>query len=122
MIWKQRDDSPGGGNLDSIDSRIDSVLDAARDVARQSDELMSALEAAKQRLLGTGHPTPEAASPVEPSRSQPELPGDSGSSEGPRLLATQMAVSGSSRDEITARLREEFGIDDASAILDDIGI
>ena len=43
-------------------------------------------------------------------------------SEGARLLATQMAVAGSTRDEIAWRLREEFGIQDASAILDEIGI
>jgi hypothetical protein len=43
-------------------------------------------------------------------------------SEGARLLATQMAVAGSTRDEIAWRLREEFAIHDASAILDEIGI
>jgi hypothetical protein len=39
---------------------------------------------------------------------------------GARLLATQMAVSGSSRDEIAERLRTEFGIEDSTAILDAI--
>jgi hypothetical protein len=43
-------------------------------------------------------------------------------SEGARLLATQMAVAGSTRDEIAWRLREEFAIHDPSAILDEIGI
>jgi hypothetical protein len=43
-------------------------------------------------------------------------------SDGARLLATQMAVAGSSRDEIAYRLHEEFGIQDATAILDEIGI
>jgi vacuolar-type H+-ATPase subunit H len=43
-------------------------------------------------------------------------------SEGARLLATQMAVAGSTRDEIAWRLREEFGIQDATGILDEIGI
>jgi hypothetical protein len=33
-----------------------------------------------------------------------------------------MAVAGSNSDEIAYRLREEFGIDDATAILDEIGI
>jgi hypothetical protein len=41
-------------------------------------------------------------------------------SAGARLLATQMAVAGSSRDEIESRLRNEFGIDDAEAMLDSI--
>jgi hypothetical protein len=128
MIWKQRDDSrPGGGKPDSIDSRIDSVLDAARAVAKQSDELISALDAVERRLLDTDRPIPEPASPIrrgqpEPELPRSELPSDSATFEGARLLATQMAVAGSSRDEIAARLLEEFGIEDASTILDEIGI
>lgn len=39
---------------------------------------------------------------------------------GARLLATQMAVSGASREEIEARLRRGFEIDDSSEILDAI--
>jgi hypothetical protein len=41
-------------------------------------------------------------------------------SDGARLLAAQMAVAGSSRQEIEARLRDEFGIDDAGPLLDGI--
>jgi vacuolar-type H+-ATPase subunit H len=43
-----------------------------------------------------------------------------GTPAGARLLATQMAVSGSSRAEIEARLRDGFAITDAGAILDAI--
>jgi len=43
-----------------------------------------------------------------------------GTSAGARLLATQMAVSGSSREEIEARLRNGFEIEDTNAILDAI--
>ena len=39
---------------------------------------------------------------------------------GARLLATQMAVSGSSREEIEQRLRNGFEIEDTGAILDAI--
>ena len=39
---------------------------------------------------------------------------------GARLLATQMAVSGSSREEIAERLRNGFEIEDTDAILDAI--
>jgi hypothetical protein len=77
-------------------------------------------------------PAPPAPQPSEPPQfSEPQAPPDapqapmsdsSGVSEGARLLATQMAVAGSTRDEIAWRLREEFGIHDASAILDEIGI
>jgi vacuolar-type H+-ATPase subunit H len=50
------------------------------------------------------------------------LSGNSAVSEGARLLATQMAVAGSSREKIASRLQEEFGIQDPRPILDEIGI
>ncbi|HEY2479942.1 MAG TPA: hypothetical protein VGI17_14600 [Solirubrobacterales bacterium] len=43
-----------------------------------------------------------------------------GTPAGARLLATQMAVSGSSREEIAARLRSGFAISDTRSILDAI--
>jgi cell division septum initiation protein DivIVA len=59
--------------------------------------------------------------PVEagPAPGEPAAPRRSGSA-GARLLATQMAVSGSSREEIEARLRRDFDIGDTSEILDAI--
>jgi len=39
---------------------------------------------------------------------------------GARILATQMAVSGSSREEIAERLRSDFDIEDTSEMLDAI--
>lgn len=71
---------------------------------------------------------PPARGSVDPSAQQapgaPQAPPQDPTrvSEGARLLATQMAVAGSTRDEIAWRLREEFAIHDASAILDEIGI
>lgn len=59
----------------------------------------------------TAEPQPAGPAPVPP-RAPP--------SDGARLLATQMAVGGSSRSEIENRLRNEFGIEDATAILDGI--
>ncbi len=59
-------------------------------------------------------PPPPAAPPIA-SVSKEATPSD-----GARLLAAQMAVAGSSRDEIEARLRKEFGIEDAGPILDGI--
>jgi cell division septum initiation protein DivIVA len=47
-------------------------------------------------------------------------PAPNGGSAAARLLATQMAVSGSSRGEIEARLRDGFEIEDTSEILDAI--
>lgn len=54
----------------------------------------------------------------EPSGKPPRVsnPGTAGT----RLLVTQMAMSGSSRDEIESRLRHELGVQDAAPILDAI--
>jgi vacuolar-type H+-ATPase subunit H len=75
-------------------------------------------------------PTPEpvaqevpapAAEPDPAPDFDPEPPADvSRPQAGARLLATQMAVSGSSRAEIEARLRDGFAISDTRAILDAI--
>ena len=64
-------------------------------------------------------PAQESTPPPPP---QPDTqPGTGASpSDGARLLAAQMAVAGSSREEIETRLREEFGIEDAGPILDGI--
>ena len=73
----------------------------------------------------TGTPEPEsprrrdACAPAAPRIPRPgERRGSTPA--GARLLATQMAVSGSSRAEIEARLRNGFAIDDTRAILDAI--
>jgi hypothetical protein len=74
-------------------------------------------------------PPPGAAQPSAPAGAAPaqgpftapaaQPPGVT-PSDGARLLAAQMAVAGSSREEIEARLRGEFGIQDAGPILDGI--
>jgi hypothetical protein len=58
--------------------------------------------------------------PVEPEPAPESPPGRRSTSAGARLLATQMAVSGSSRAEIEQRLRGNFEIEDTSEILDAI--
>lgn len=62
-----------------------------------------------------------AASHLRPVETHPEqqVPRRDASA-GARLLATQMAVSGSSREEIEERLRSGFEIEDTTEILDAI--
>jgi vacuolar-type H+-ATPase subunit H len=68
--------------------------------------------------------TPAESSPAgqPPPASGHPPPGTLGSqpSEGARLLATQMAVAGSSREEIEGRLQHEFGIRETGPMLDAI--
>lgn len=58
---------------------------------------------------------------AEGDRGEPTAPAPGrGAAAGARLLATQMAVSGADREEIAARLRKGFEIEDPDAILDAI--
>ena len=59
-------------------------------------------------------------SPAAEKAAGPQPPVANGGSAAARLLATQMAVSGSSRGEIETRLRDGFEIEDTSEILDAI--
>lgn len=63
---------------------------------------------------------PVAAAPDPAPAPPPSAQGDQGSAAAARLLATQMAVSGASREEIDARLRTGFEIEDTASILDAI--
>jgi vacuolar-type H+-ATPase subunit H len=80
----------------------------------------SATEAPPRRAGLTAVPSPESGR-RGPDPSDPGVGGE-GAPRDPakaaRLLATQMAVAGSSREEIESRLRDELGIDDPGSILD----
>jgi hypothetical protein len=74
-----------------------------------------------------GDPEPAVEAEAEPPPPVPDpLPADPetghlpGTSEGVRLIATQMAIAGSSRPEIERRLRIQFGVRDADHALDEI--
>lgn len=118
--------------LGEISDLTDSLVAQAEDIAGRSAQLVASLEEAKRRLAG-GEP---AAAPVRanhltavaaveesvvavPTTPQSEN-GEAVTPAGARLLATQMAVSGSSRTEIDARLRNGFDIEDTASILDAI--
>jgi hypothetical protein len=171
----QRADDLADERVRVVSDLTDTLIRQAELVRRQSDELLSALDAARNELasrigqeLSAGSPPPAqqtqasqeqstptaqapqvphlqpveserpdlqaVKSPEEPAQAQaPKAPvsqppppahpigsAEGAPSDGARLLAAQMAVAGSSRQDIEARLREEFGIQDASPILDGI--
>jgi vacuolar-type H+-ATPase subunit H len=122
--------------LGSLSDLTDSLIAQAEAIRSQSERLAFSLLEAKRRL---GADSAEAGEPHEPSRpshltavdpvegptaSAPadlrSAAGEAGTPAGARLLATQMAVSGNSREEIEAKLRNGFDIEDTAAILDAI--
>jgi vacuolar-type H+-ATPase subunit H len=98
---------------------------------RVDDEPEEPVSHEGEELNGNGSAGPAAEPPaprltaVEPPPPEHPLGGfgagrGGGTPAGARLLATQMAVSGSTREEIAARLRNGFEIEDTDAILDAI--
>jgi hypothetical protein len=104
-----------------------------------ADELLSPRgPAVADALAGTGpeappetpaearpEPEPEAGepasvSPLRPAEEPPAPEPSTGDLDAARLAAIQMAVAGSTRDEVQAHLRERFGLEDVTAILDDV--
>jgi hypothetical protein len=120
---------------------IETLLGQALSLRREAESLQATLEEARERIEPAGEDT-AAAEPEEPFEpavgDEPEAPaprlravvveetaaveegGRRSDAAGARLLATQMAISGSSREEIAHRLRNGFEIEDTDAILDAI--
>jgi cell division septum initiation protein DivIVA len=128
------------GRGEEVAELLDTLLGQAVSLRREAERLQATLEAARAQLGGEGSPAPAppreeppeaprlravqsaeapAAEPrvVEPAT---ELESRRADASGARLLATQMAVSGSSREEIAQRLRNGFESEDPDAILDAI--
>lgn len=130
--------------LGSLTDLTDSLIVQAEAIQAQAQQLLASLAEAKRRIgaeggaeAGDGGPTPirgSHLSAVEPVEEPPAAiatppaderrgaaaPEDSGTPAGARLLATQMAVSGNTREEIEERLRNGFEIEDTASILDAI--
>jgi hypothetical protein len=128
--------------LASVAELTDSIAAQAEHIRQHSERLLELLEAARGELEA-GRPSVAGGAPARPPAEAearvahlsavapveepeagldraPEPPADRATPAGARLLATQMAVSGSSREEIEARLRNGFEIEDTAAILDAI--
>jgi hypothetical protein len=109
-----------------ISGLVDSLLRQANALREEAERLQAALEDARDRIdPERREELPEQAEvlTLRTEALEEELPANAepgASASGARLLATQMAVSGSSREEIAERLRNGFGIEDTAAILNAI--
>lgn len=119
------------GRFGELSDLVDSLLGQAVSLRREAVQLQATLEEAKARIEGGEPPrrpefpqeepeAPRLRAVGEPEASGSEDGARSADAAGARLLATQMAVSGSSREEIELRLRNGFQVEDPDAILDAI--
>jgi hypothetical protein len=117
--------------IDDAEARAQEHLDEAlsradRIVAERLRELADQLDppAGEERRGAHLQPVVKAADTVveyeQDAGEEESLTPRRAGSAGARLLATQMAVSGASREEIETRLRSGFEIDDTDEILDAI--
>jgi cell division septum initiation protein DivIVA len=117
--------------VEAAEQAATKVIDDAEEQARRQISEAGAradrIVAERLRALADELDPPASAGQREPhlrpvsAVPQQEAPaGPRSGSAGARLLATQMAVSGSSREEIAERLRSGFDIADTSEILDAI--
>jgi vacuolar-type H+-ATPase subunit H len=127
-----------GDRLAELGELTGSLISQAEAVRAQSERLIAALEEARLQLgpeREPGQPDRRAqdssrplhltavdpvAGPAASAPTELRPPTGETTAAGARLLATQMAVSGSSREEIEARLRNGFEIEDTAAIIDAI--
>jgi hypothetical protein len=102
----------------------------ASEIRIESEELLASLEETRaeieNHLRGApagSHRQDQPQDKETDSKLDADGPGAddaAGLSDGARLLATQMSVAGSNRDEIESRLRNEFNIDEPESMLDGI--
>jgi len=133
-------DRAAEGRVGELSDLIETLLGQAVSLRREAERLQATLEVARDRMDSAPEaaeeapPQPEAvAAPrlravdepgaaleASPEPATEPVEGRRGDPAGARLLATQLAVSGSSREEIAERLRNGFEIEDTDAILDAI--
>jgi DivIVA domain-containing protein len=109
--------------LDELERDLGTLLDALRTSGERLNQGLARLhEQAGELGAATGAPAPEedfaAAAPApEPA---PEPAAADGDEAGARLIALNMALSGTPREETARYLAEHFALADAEALLDDV--
>lgn len=109
---RQRTDREAEEYAQAMAALSEALISQAEVLSRESQRLLAGLEAGGSRVFD------EDAAPGDRSEGFME-PADEFSA-GARLLATQMAVAGSSRNDIHDRLVNDFGIAHPGSLLDSI--
>jgi hypothetical protein len=100
-------------DIKDVDAELARVGEATDGLVRAAQELRASLDALSGSVRAVVR---EAAERPEP---EPAVPA-SEPSEAARIVALNMALDGKPRDEVAARLRDEFGLADADPLLDDV--
>jgi len=112
----------GASRHDILAAELATVLvERVKGLREEAHRLRGVLERGASALGGGAEVAPSGTDPVEPDEVHPaDAAGPEAleeASQGLLLLVTQMAVAGSDREEIAARLRDDFGVSDTDEVL-----
>jgi hypothetical protein len=113
------------GRADDIERELErlaqGVRDAISELREDLEELRSGADAAPEPVTGGAALAHEEPTEVRPApEQQPAAAPEQAGNEGARVIALNMALSGSSRDETAAYLAENFELDDPEGLLDEV--
>jgi len=120
------EEAAGGmlSRLDQLESELKTLLEALRRSGEQLNDGLARLQEQVSDFGGTdAAPEPEPSPEPEPAPepvAQAEPPSRNGDEAGARLIALNMALSGTPREETAAYLAEHYDLADADALLDDV--
>jgi hypothetical protein len=113
---RRRAEELAAGRLGELSSLAEDLRSRAEGVAKECGRLIKSVQEASSR------PAADDLSPkLRIAGSDGEEADEGAIPDRARLVAAQMIAAGDSREEISHRLRDEFGIQDASAMLDRMG-
>ena len=113
------------GAVAGLSEQLDRIAAELEETSGRLDECLRLLEASRDEAAPAPSEAPEEDREEQPREEQPPeadaTGGDREASLGrpPLVRAVQMAMAGSSREEIDEVLREEFGVADPAPILDE---
>ncbi|HET8757199.1 MAG TPA: DivIVA domain-containing protein [Solirubrobacteraceae bacterium] len=105
--------------LDELESELSKLLDALRRTGEQLSDGLSDLQRQVGEFGGAEAPAPAAEPPEAVDDPAPATNGG-GDEAGARLIALNMALSGTPRAETAAYLAEHYDLADPEALLDDV--
>ena len=103
--------------LDELQGELDTLLDGVR---RGAERLARGLGELQEQVAGVEPPPAPELAAVEPPAEEPTAQEPPADDAGARIIALNMALGGSPREETAAYLAEHFTLADPEALLDDV--
>jgi predicted nuclease with TOPRIM domain len=105
--------------IERLDAELRQVAEKAGALVRAAQDLRASLDSLADELREAARAGPPAA--AEPRAAEPDRLEDNGDvPEGARLVALDMVLAGAAREDVAARLRQEFDLADPGPLLDDV--